>query len=73
MAIAREDSRLTVLDHHERAIAIVLDFMNPVLALRRLIDQGRKLWLDESEPCEQCGYAGHTSFVVGRVVSGRGN
>jgi hypothetical protein len=30
-------------------VAIVLDFVNPVLSLWRLIDQGRKLWLDESE------------------------
>jgi len=30
------------------AIAIVFDFVNPVLALTRLIDRGSKLWLDES-------------------------
>jgi hypothetical protein len=28
----------------------VLDFVNPVVPLWRLIDQRGKLWLDESEP-----------------------
>jgi hypothetical protein len=27
----------------------MFNFMNPVIALWRLIDQGRKLWLDESK------------------------
>ena len=49
MSIAGEDTRLAALNHHLRAVAIVFDFVNPVLALGRLIDRGSKLWLDESE------------------------
>jgi hypothetical protein len=32
------------------AIAIVFDFVNPVLAFGRLIDRGSKLRLDEPQP-----------------------
>jgi len=42
------------------AIAIVFDFVNPVLPFRRLIDQGRQLWLDESE---FGGYAKHRALT----------
>src|SRR5262245_13409044 len=41
---------LAALDHELRAVAIMLDFMNPVLPLRRLINWRSKLWLDEPEP-----------------------
>jgi hypothetical protein len=50
MSIPTEDTRLATLNHYLRAVAILFDFVNPVLALRRLIDQGGKLWLDEPEP-----------------------
>src|SRR6478672_4693055 len=53
ISIAREDTRLSSLKHHLGAIAIVFDFVNPVLALWRLIDRGSKLWLDEPEPCRK--------------------
>jgi hypothetical protein len=39
----------------------VFDFMNPVLALWRLIDRGSKLWLDEPE---LCGCRGHAAYVA---------
>jgi hypothetical protein len=42
------------------AVAIVFDFVNPVLPFRRLIDQGRQLWLDESE---FGGYAKHRALT----------
>jgi hypothetical protein len=42
----------------------VFDFVNPVFSLRRLIDQGSKLWLNEPEPCI---YAGHKAFCSGRM------
>src|SRR5262245_14851557 len=48
MSVAAEHTRLTTLNHHLGAVAIVCDFMNPVLALWRLIDRG-KLRLDKSE------------------------
>ena len=48
-SIAREDARLPWLNQHLAAIAIVFDFVNPVLALRRLIDGGSKLGLNEFE------------------------
>src|SRR5262245_37831790 len=49
MSIAAEHTRLAALNHHLRAVAIVLDFVNPVLPLWRLFDWRSKLWLDESE------------------------
>jgi hypothetical protein len=42
------------------AIAIVFDFMNPVLPLWRLFNRGSKLWLDESEAG---GDAGHGALI----------
>ena len=50
ISVASEDTGFSSLNQHLGAIAIVFDFVNPVLALRRLIDQGGKLWLDEPEP-----------------------
>jgi hypothetical protein len=41
---------LAALNHCLRTIAIVFDFVNPVLPFWRLIDRGSKLWLDEPEP-----------------------
>jgi hypothetical protein len=58
MSVASEDTCLPSLNDHLRAVAIVFDFVNPVLALWWLIDQGGKLWLDESEAG---GYAKHYS------------
>jgi hypothetical protein len=49
VAVARKHAHIVSLDQHLAAIAVMLDFVNPVLALWWLIDQGRKLWLDESE------------------------
>jgi hypothetical protein len=49
MSIPAKDTHLAALDHHLRAVAIVFDFVNPVLAFRRLIDRGSKLWLDKPE------------------------
>ena len=56
MPIAAKDTHLAALNHYLRAVAIVFDFMNPVLALRRLFDRGSKLRLDEPESCR---YAKH--------------
>ena len=50
VSIAAKDARLAALNHHLRAVAIVFDFVNPVLPLWRLIDRGSKLWLDKPEP-----------------------
>ena len=50
MSIAGKNTRLPSLKQHLAAIAIVFDFVNPVLAMGRLIDQGSKLRLDEPEP-----------------------
>jgi hypothetical protein len=35
------------------AIAVVFDFVNPVLAVRRLIDRGSKLGLNELEAAQR--------------------
>ena len=50
ISIAGEDTGFSSLDEHVGAIAIVFDFVNPVLPLWRLIDRGSKLRLDEFEP-----------------------
>jgi hypothetical protein len=53
MSIPAEDTHLAALDHHLGTVAIVFDFVNPVLAHWRLIDRGSKLWLGEPEPCRK--------------------
>ena len=62
ISIAGEDTRLASLKQHLRAVAIVFDFVNPMLALWRLIDRGSKLGLDEPEPCR---YAKHERLCSG--------
>src|SRR6476646_8693359 len=57
ISIACEDTRLPSLKQHLAAIAIMFDFVNPVLPLWRLIDRGSKLRLDEPEP--RVKYARH--------------
>ena len=56
MSVATKDAHLAALNHYLRAVAIVFDFMNPVLPFWRLIDRGSKLRLDEPESCR---YAKH--------------
>src|SRR5262245_32983332 len=55
----RLNTRLTALNQQLEAVAIMLDLVNPVLPLWRLIDGRSKLWLDEPEPG---GYGGHAGF-----------
>ena len=50
MPVTREHTRLAALKQHLAPITVVLDFVNPVLALWRLIDRGGKLRLDEAKP-----------------------
>ena len=58
MSVAAKDTHLAALNHYLRAISIVFDFMNPMLPFWRLIDQGRKLRLDESESGMEYGKHG---------------
>ena len=60
-SIPGEDTGFSSLNQHLGAIAIVFDFVNPVLALWWLIDQGGKLGRDEPEPCR---YAKHYAWVL---------
>ena len=60
MSVPAKDTHLAALNHHLRAVAIVFDFMNPVLALWRLIDRRSKLWLDKSQAG---GNAGHGARI----------
>src|SRR6478752_10321107 len=53
ISIASEDTGFSSLNQHLGAITIVFDFVNPVLALWWLINQGGKLGLDEPEPCRK--------------------
>jgi hypothetical protein len=66
MSIPAKDTHLAAINHHLRAVAIVLDFVNPVLALRRLIDRGSKLGLDEPEA------RSYAEYVVGARSLGKG-
>jgi len=60
ISIASEDTGFSSLNQHLGAITIVFDFVNPVLALWWLINQGGKLGLDEPESCR---YAKHWGFA----------
>jgi len=51
---------LPALNQHLAAIAIVFDFVNPMLALWRLIDRGTELGLDEPE---LISYAEHDAWI----------
>ena len=62
ISIASEDTGFSSLNQHLGAITIVFDFVNPVLALWWLINQGGKLGLDEPEPCH------YTNIGVYRVA-----
>ena len=67
ISIAGEDTGFSSLDQHLGAIAIVFDFVNPVLPLWWLIHQGGKLGLDEPESCR---YAKHWGFAGGSTGNG---
>src|SRR5262245_13850411 len=49
MSIPAKHARFPALNHHLSPVAIVLDFVNPVLPLRRLINRGSKPWLEKPE------------------------
>jgi hypothetical protein len=40
---------LPLLKQHLAAIAVIFDFVNPVIPLWGLLDERRELWLDETE------------------------
>ena len=48
MSVAGEYTRMPALKQDLAAIPIVFDFVNPVLALWRLIDRGSKLGRDKA-------------------------
>ena len=71
MSISAKDTHLAALNHHLRAVAIVFDFVNPVLPLWRLIDRGRKLRFDESEAGGDAKhYAARLKKKPGRLMPG---
>ena len=47
--LIEHDERRRQLDNKLRAIAVIFDFVNPAIALGRVIDQRRLLNLDEVE------------------------
>jgi len=63
ISIASEDTGFSSLNQHLGAIAIVFDFVNPVLALWRLLDRRSKPRLDEPETRV---YAKHRACCVGK-------
>ena len=50
VSIAGEDACLPSLNHHLRTVAIVFDFVNPVLAFGRLIDRSSWAFLSSRSP-----------------------
>jgi hypothetical protein len=57
----------TLLNKKLAAIPVMFDFVNPVLALGRLINRGSKLWLDKSKTRV---YAKHSAWCVGKSQRG---
>ena len=71
MSIPAKHTHLAALNHYLRAVAIVFDFVNPVLAFGRLIDRRSKLRLDESEAgCYAKHYAARLKKKPGRLMPG---
>jgi hypothetical protein len=60
MSIPAKDTHLAALNHHLGSVAIVFDFVNPVLALWWLFDRTGKPRLNEPEPCR---YAKHWALA----------
>jgi hypothetical protein len=58
VSIAGEDTRLALLKQYLAAIAVMFDFVNPVLAFGRLIDRGSKLGLDKAKPISDAEHEG---------------
>jgi hypothetical protein len=50
----------TTLDHQDGPIAVMLDLMNPISTLGRLLGEARKLWRDKA----MSGNAGHASYLA---------
>ena len=61
VSVSGEYARLPSLKQHLAAIAVMFDFVNPVLAFWRLIDRGSKLGLNEPEPRD---YSRHLSWTL---------
>ena len=57
MAVAGENARLPTVEQYLAAIAIMFDFVNPVLAFGRLIDRRSKLRLDKAKPINDAEHA----------------
>jgi hypothetical protein len=58
MTIAGVGTSRAALDYQYGAVAVMLDFMNPLGALRRLVNRGSKLGRDKAKT----GKAGHALF-----------
>ena len=46
-AVAGVGTCFAALDDQERAVSVMLDFMNPACTRRRMIDCGSELWADK--------------------------
>ena len=53
----RLDTRLTSLKQHLAAIAVMFDFVNPMLAFGRFLDRRSTLRLDKAKPINDAGHA----------------
>jgi hypothetical protein len=61
MTIASVGARLPTLDYKHGPVAVMLDLMNPVTALRRVVGQAWKLWRNKAKSRN----AGHTCYLAG--------
>jgi hypothetical protein len=59
MSVASEYASLPTFNQDLGAVAVIFDFVNPVLAFGRLIDRRSKLWLNELERAN----AGHAPYL----------
>ena len=64
VSIASENPRRSLLKQYLASIAVVFEFVNPVIPLWRLIDRGSKLGFDEPKAC---GYGRHGDFVAAEL------
>ena len=57
-AVSRIGTRHSALDYRQRAVAIMLDFVNPIGASGRLVSRGQELWLDKTKFNDIAGLPG---------------
>ena len=65
VAVSRVGAYRTAFKHEHGAVAVMLDFVNPVITSGRLFDESWKLWLDKAK----AGNARHARLMTSCQVS----